>query len=289
MTRILGLLVVVLALQGRALADEPLRFTSLDGVTELTAHLYQPEAQPPFPALVLLHGCSGLGPGGGVAAIYAAWTRVLVERGYAVLLVDSAGPRGFGETCARGPDRSTMYRDRPKDAYAALALLQASPVVRPDRIGLLGWSQGGAVVLLSIVRESIGRPVPPPPHDFRAAVAFYPGVCDEARQSAPFTGVAPGSWTTAVPLLVLQGEADNWTPAAPCKAFIAAAAARGAPVAIHLYAGALHGFDAPSLHRQPLPRHRLANGVVPLVGSDPAARADALERVPAFLDRWLKD
>ncbi|WP_420346647.1 dienelactone hydrolase family protein [Pelagibius sp.] len=289
MARILGLLVVVLAIQGRALADEPLRFTSLDGVTELTAQLYQPEAQPPFPALVLLHGCSGLGPGGGIPAIYAAWTRVLVERGYAVLLVDSAGPRGFGETCGRGPERSTMYRDRPKDAYAALAFLQASDFVRPDRVGLIGWSQGGAAVLLSIVRESIGRPAPPPRHDFRAAVAFYPGVCDEARQSAPFTRVKPGTWTTEVPLLVLQGEADNWTPAAACRAFIAAAAERGAPVAIHLYAGALHGFDAPNLSRRALPLHRMASGIVPSVGSDPAARADALERVPAFLDRWLKD
>ena len=30
-------------------------------------------------------------------------------------------------------------------------------------------------------------------------------------------------------------------------------------------------------------------GVVPIIGTDPAARADALLRVPAFLDRYLRD
>jgi len=28
---------------------------------------------------------------------------------------------------------------------------------------------------------------------------------------------------------------------------------------------------------------------VPIIGTDPAARADALLRVPAFLDRYLKN
>ena len=51
-----------------------------------------------------------------------------------------------------------MWRDRPKDAYAALQYLQAQPFVKADHVGLIGWSQGGGVVLLSINDKSIGRP-----------------------------------------------------------------------------------------------------------------------------------
>ena len=70
--------------------------------------------------------------------------RALVVQGYVVLAVDSATSRGFGQTCSAGPDRITMWRDRPKDAYAALQYLQAQPFVQAERVGLMGWSQGGA-------------------------------------------------------------------------------------------------------------------------------------------------
>ena len=46
----------------------------------------------------------------------------------------------------------------PKDAYAALWYLQAQPYVRGDRIGAIGWSQGGGTVLWTIPTGSTGRP-----------------------------------------------------------------------------------------------------------------------------------
>jgi dienelactone hydrolase len=88
--------------------------------------------------------------------------------------------------------------------------------------------------------------------------------------------------------LVLQGAADVWTPAPPCESFIAAAAARGASVAMQVYPGAYHAFDAPNLSQRELPDYRTRAGVVPIIGTDPAARADALQRVPAFLARYLE-
>src|SRR3984885_7209298 len=188
-------------------ALETVHFASLDGVTNLTAYLGRHPGDVPRPAVVLMHGCSGLlNPEGRIFGLYRAWMRALFARGYDVLTVDSAGSRGFGQTCTAGPDRITMYRDRPKDAYAALAYLQAQPFVRPGRIGLMGWSQGGAIALLSINDKSIGRPAALA-QDFVAAVAFYPGACSEQLQSKPFTQVEPQQWTTAIPLLVLFGEA----------------------------------------------------------------------------------
>jgi len=271
-----------------AVAQEAVQFTSLDGTTRLTAHLARPAGYTPRPALVLMHGCSGLLDGKGrILGLYRAWMRALVVQGYVVLTVDSATPRGFGQSCTRGPENTVMWRDRPRDAFAALQYLQAQPFVAADRIGLMGWSQGGGVVLLSINDKSIGRP-PDLAQDFRVAVAFYPGACSERLQSKPFTEVEPGNWTAKAPLLLLFGEADTWTPFKPCEAFAAGAKARGNPVEIRSYAAAGHAFDAPELPRTELPAYRIGNGPVPVIGTDREARADAFVRVLEFLKARLE-
>jgi dienelactone hydrolase len=271
-----------------AAAQESVHFTSLDGATNLIAHLSRPAGDAPVPALVMMHGCSGLlTKSGRIMPMYRAWMRALVVQGYAVLAVDSASSRGFGQTCSASPDRITMWRDRPKDAYAALQYLQAQPFVQADRVGLMGWSQGGGVVLLSINEASIGRPAGLA-QGFRAAVSLYPGACSDRLQSKPFTKVAPQSWTTPVPLLVLMGDADTWTPLAPCADFIASAKARGNPVELKSYPLALHAFDAPDTPRRELPEYRSDDGAVPVIGTDRAARSDAFARVLEFLKLRLE-
>ena len=269
-------------------AQQTVNFTSLDGTTNLTAHLSRPEGDAPRPGLVLMHGCSGLlDAKGRILPIYRAWMRALLVQGYVVLTVDSASSRGFGQTCSASPDRITMYRDRPKDAYAALQYLQAQPFVQPDRVGLMGWSQGGGTVLRTINDKSIGRPAGLA-RDFRAAVSFYPGACSEKWQSKPYTQVEPASWTTHVPLLVLSGEADTWTPFAPCEAFITAAKARGNPIEFKNYPSAGHAFDAPNLPRTELPAYRSGDGPIPVMETNREARADAFPRVLEFLKRHLE-
>lgn len=264
-------------------SDEQVEFPSLDG-TSLLGHLLRPESGVPRPAVVMLHGCSGLGKDGRIFGLYRSWSRILLDAGYVVLIVDSATSRGFGQTCTGGPPTHAMLTRRPKDAYGALAYLQSQPFVDAARVALMGWSQGGAVVLLSIPQHSSGRPAPPPPHDFRAAVAFYPGSCSDRLQSEPYVaGVAPQSWTTRIPLLVLQGEADNWTPAEPCRDFIMAAKTRGARVEFQLYPDAVHAFDEPGVAVHERPEYRTRNGAAPLVGTNPAARAEAIARVRDFL------
>jgi dienelactone hydrolase len=151
----------------------------------------------------------------------------------------------------------------------------------------MGWSQGGGVVLLSINDKSSGRPVELA-HEFRAAVSFYPGVCSDRRQSKPFTLVEPQSWTTPVPLLVLIGEADTWTPFAPCEAFLAGARARGSSIELKSYPQAVHAFDAPNLARRELPQYRSGDDPIPVIGTDEAARADAFPRVLDFLKARLE-
>jgi hypothetical protein len=48
-----------------------------------------------------------------------------------------------------------------------------------------------------------------------------------------------------------------------------------------------HDFDWPNMARHESPDFRTAAGVIPIQGTDPAARQDAFARVPAFLARFL--
>jgi dienelactone hydrolase len=272
-----------------ARAVEDVTFHSREG-TRLDARLFRPAGAGPHPAIVALHGCSGLRNARGIILpIYWAWADALVRAGFVVLLVDSGTPRGIGPACVEGPERRTMHAERPKDAYAALGFLQAQPYVKPDRVGVIGWSQGGGAVLTAIPEKSLGRPTPPPAHDFRAAVALYPALCGARIQARLVPDAPVRSWTTRIPLLVLFGEADNWTPFPPCRDFIADAHARGAPVELHAYADAYHAFDAPKLARRELPAYRTQRGVVPIIETNEAAREDAFARVIGFFGRQLKE
>jgi dienelactone hydrolase len=262
-------------------------FPSLDGTTRLITHLFRPEGDAPRPAIVMMHGCSGLiGKNGRFFSLYRAWARAFLKAGYVVLVVDSAKSRGFGETCSASEARKVMWRDRPMDAYAALRFLQAQPYVKPDRIGIAGWSQGGGVVLLTLSDKSIGRPADLAT-DFAAGVAFYPGACSETSQTRPYTDVPPNGWTTHVPLLVLFGEDDVWTQLKPCEAFLSAAKARGNAIELKTYAHAVHGFDAPNTARTELLQYREPDGRIPVIGTDKEAREDAFIRVPAWLAERL--
>jgi dienelactone hydrolase len=256
-------------------------FASLDGAA-LDGYLFRPAGAGPHPAVVFLHGCGGLiSSRGGIQTREADWAPRLTALGYVVFMVDSFTPRGVRRMCSPATFSDSIYRARPRDAYGALRYLQAQESVRPDRVALMGWSQGGGVVLLSIRAASLGRPASLPTPDFRAAVAFYPASCRERAHRTP--------WTSAIPLLILVGAEDNWTPAAPCRELAEGAVRRGAHVEMRVYPGAYHDFDWPGRRVQSHPAFTTSAGVVPVTGTDPAARDDALQRVPAFLGRYLRD
>lgn len=248
--------------------------------TALTGYLFKPSGDAPHPALVLLHGCGGLFQHGSFMSRDFAWAAQMTQQGYVILMVDSFGPRQQGNTCSPQTFNEAVVLSRPKDAYGALAYLQAQPFVRADRVGLMGWSQGGSTVLRSIGVPSLGRPASLPRGDFRAAVAFYPG-CQSLGK------LAQAGWTSRIPLMVLMGGADVWDPPQQCQGFLNPAMSRGAPIDIHVYPGAYHDWDFPAEPIRQVPQFKTKDGVVPITGTDPAARADALQRVPAFFARYL--
>ena len=278
------LFIALLALStvcGSAAAQHKVQFAALDGPTVLDGYLFRPNGPGLHPAVVFMHGCGGLfsRTTNAIVSRETAWRQQLADKGFVVLMVDGFTPRDTVEMCSRTSFKEWLYLRRPGDAYAALLHLQTQSFVMRDRIGLMGWSNGGGAVLMAVAATSRGRPAGFAGPDFRAAVAFYPASCSEQRLGA--------DWTTAIPLLILIGQEDVWTPAAPCRELAQGAASRGAPVTFHAYPGAYHDFDWPGLRRRELAAYTTRAGVVPITGEDPAARADALDRVTAFLTRHI--
>jgi dienelactone hydrolase len=246
------------------------------GESELAAVLYRPHGPGPFPAVVALHGCGGLlNHDGEPSARHDDWGRHLARQGLIVLMPDSFGSRGFGSQCGVQNRLVRSGRERVADARAAKDWLQERDDVKRDSVSLLGWSNGASTVLASV---RVDRAMTSKGPDFARAVAFYPG-CRNAVESE--------RWATRMPLLILMGDADDWTPPGPCEELTRSARARGEPVDLILYKGAYHNFDHPSLEtrtRTGLAFTADGSGTAH-VGTDPEARADALVKVPAFLLR----
>lgn len=129
---------------------------SSDGV-ELHTVLYLPDTHAnSLPALILVHGFKSYSARGGEWDTY--WAKEIAEtKGYAVLSVTM---RGWPDT--GGIDDCGLQQ--PKDIANAIRWLARHPRIDPDRIGLIGGSQGGQVVLLA---STIERSV-------RAVVAQFP-------------------------------------------------------------------------------------------------------------------
>src|SRR5262249_5149681 len=77
------------------------------------AEIYRPEGPGPFPAMVVLHGCSG------VTNHAHTWGAQLSVWGYVAIVVDSLGPRGKTNICNRGMEVPPLTRAA--DAFAAAA------------------------------------------------------------------------------------------------------------------------------------------------------------------------
>jgi dienelactone hydrolase len=238
----------------------------------LVAFTFEPSTPGPHPAVVMMHGCGGAyGSGGALNARHRMWGEFLAQSGYVALMLDSFTSRGVKELCTQKIAARTLKQaDRVGDAYAALAFLRARKDVDAKRIAVLGWSHGGGVVLSTITQAK---------HDpaFARAVSFYPGCTDRAKRSAEFHPYAP--------LLVLIGESDDWTPAAPCRVLSDAVRARGETMELVTYPDTYHGFDNPATRKRL--RTDVPNGVHPgegvTVAPNPEAREDAKKRVLKFL------
>lgn len=235
--RILGsVLVALVALSACAPAVKDLKaaltaedsgtvWFSPDGKLVLSGDLRFPKGAGPLPAVVLMHGC------GGVGNAETGWAPVLREAGYATFVVDSLGGRGLTEVCTDA--RALSATQRIADAYGALRILATHPRVDPRRLALMGFSHGGIVALRAATVWAAETYAPRGGPRFRAFLPFYP-YCNT---------VFPEMSRVSGPVRIHAGELDDWTPARPCVDLARSLKAAGQDVEITVYPGAHHSFD----------------------------------------------
>ena len=215
---------------------QSLLLPSADG-TELRAWLVSPEGLPADrlrPVVIALHGCAGLyvisGPRSGqLSARHDGMARLLISKGYSVLFPDSFSTRGEQSLCLQKiQGRKINQLHRRGDVTGALNWLATQGWADVNKIALLGWSHGGSTVLAStdandpVASSRLAHP--------SIAIAFYPG-CSVALKS---------TYRPTAPLLMLLGELDDWTPAAPCRELARRVGARAV-----IYPDSHHDFDNP--------------------------------------------
>jgi dienelactone hydrolase len=228
------------------------------GQVLLSAQLYRPHGAGPFPAVVLMHGCGGWQPA--VLNALQAHAEFLVQHGFAVLNLDSFGPRNKtgGQVC----ESWQLLRDarfyRTYDAFDALRYLQALGFIDARNVFLMGQSNGGSVAIKAALASgpaASGRAG----SAFRAVAAYYPW-CGVLGQH---------SLTLASPLLIFGGALDDWSPPYQC----ARARVRGASLRVKIYPQAVHSFDVDIDLQRYLGRW---------IGKNAHATSDSRERMLAF-------
>lgn len=238
---------------------------------EANHRAFFPDTGAPFATVVAIPGCSGVSldgpatdegrPGDEADRLfrrhYAKMAERLRDNGLGVILVDYLTSENIANTCS-----GEIPHERVGEYIAtSLDFARTLPQVDPSRLYVVGWSHGGAGVIAWL--QALEEEAPPA---VAGAVAVYPG-CNSRDV-----------WASAVPVLVLLGDADDITPPESC-APILLSLPEGTELQVRRYADARHGFDfteGPEV---------LSIGGGMTVGRNPSAGEEAWKEIFAFLGR----
>jgi dipeptidyl aminopeptidase/acylaminoacyl peptidase len=235
---------------------EIIRYKSFDG-TEIPAILYKPHQASvanKVPALVLVHG----GPGGQARKGYKAQVQFLVNHGYAVMDVNNRGSSGYGKTFFTADDRK-HGREPLWDVVEAKKYLQSLSWVESSKIGIMGGSYGGYMVLAALAFKpeefSVGvdifgvsnwertlKSIPPYWESFRKAL--YKEMGDPATDLENLKAISPLFHADKIrrPLIVLQGANDPRVIKPESDEIVEAVKKSGVPVEYVIFDNEGHGF-----------------------------------------------
>jgi dienelactone hydrolase len=184
--------------------------------TIIETELFLPEGDGPFGCVAALHGSKGW------AKHHQEHIDGWLKQGLAVCKVHSFTSRGIDATV--DDQLSVTHAMMLVDAFRTRSALAHDP--RIGKIGIAGWSLGGTVALYSAwapIIEILGEP-------FDAHVPFYP-----AAHIRPDIQ----EWS-ASPILILHGDADDWTPLHLVEALMP----QLPNATLQVYLGAHHSFDS---------------------------------------------
>ncbi len=250
--------------------------TAPDGLAIDAVALLPPDAEGPFPTVVLPHGGPYWRSARSLHCSPLDWGQWLAAAGFAVLLPNYRGGSGRGLAFAAAV-AGDLGGAEWGDVLAVVDDAVECGIADPDRLGIGGWSQGGFLTAWAVTRT----------RRFRAAV-MGAGVSDWRAMALtsdlptfegalagalPWDGTGQGvvldrspiSSAAAVttPTLVLHGERDERVPVSQGTAFARAMRAVGIEVVSVTYPREPHGI------------------------AERAHQLDVLRRVRKWFDRYL--
>jgi dienelactone hydrolase len=243
MTRIASFLVLSFGIALSALADQPVidpyvpfisyvTFSSLDPAHPLTvaAQLRVPaDVTGKMPAVVIVHGSSGVDSRG---KFYA---EALNRAGIATLEIDMWAARGWlgGIT-----GRPRGVPETLPDAYGALKFLTEQPRIDASRIGIMGFSWGGVVSMLTATQRSTTL-LTGGLYKFAAHAPNYP-VCWVYNHVPGYAFKA----FTGSPVFIQAGELDAYDNPDTCPNLVHLLPASAQTfISVKVYKGATHAWD----------------------------------------------
>jgi dipeptidyl aminopeptidase/acylaminoacyl peptidase len=232
------------------------RFKSFDSMA-IPNILFKPHQATPeskAPALVWVHG----GPGGQTRKGYSALIQYLVNHGYVVLGINNRGSSGYGRTFFTADDLKHGHEPL-WDCVEAKKYLASLPYVDKDRIGIIGGSYGGYMVLaaLTLKPEAFAVGVDMfgisnwvrtlesmPPWWESQRLALYKEIGDPVKDKEMLLAVSPLFHADQVkrPLMVLQGANDPRVIKVESDDIVAAVKKNGVPVEYVVFPDEGHGF-----------------------------------------------
>lgn len=243
----IGVIVVVVILNALAgvlgLKSERLRPEAVSSLLRPYDRVIKPEGDGPFPTALLFSGCDG------PMDNMDTWAAPLVEKGWAVVVVDSHTPRGF--------DDPVLWRlvcfaqlmpggERAGDVLVSVADAAQMPFVDPDRLAVIGMSHGGWSIMDLMAFDLPQdlpfnlRAMPQMPARglgaIRAVILVYPwcGIANRARHEP---------WTQDAPIHFILATDDTIAPADDCLEVVGELREAGRAVTTQIFDGVTHAFD----------------------------------------------
>lgn len=182
----------------------------------------------PLPAVVILHSSAGVDSTG---SFYA---KALNRAGIATLELDLWGARNLQ---GGSDNRPNSPQETLPDTFAALAYLSQNPNIDASRIGVIGFSWGGVLSLLTATEQYMS--MTGAPYRFAGHVAHYP-IC------WLFNNV-PGfelSGLTGAPVMIQTGARDDYDLSETCPLLVENLAEQDKQfVEVKVYKRAYHAWD----------------------------------------------
>ena len=255
------------------------RFKSFDGMV-IPSIYFKPQLATPanrVPAVLLVHG----GPGGQSTRGYNSLAQFLANHGYAVLAINNRGSSGYGKTFFAADDQK-HGREPLWDCIEAKTYLASLGHVDPAKIGIMGGSYGGYMVLAALAFRpesfKVGvdifgvsnwvrtlESIPPYWESFR--LALYQEIGDPTKDKEMLIAASPLFHAKNIirPLYVVQGANDPRVIKPESDEIVEAVKKNGVPVEYVVFPDEGHGFS------------KKANSI------------KAYQSILEFLDKYLKN